>query len=79
VAGDAGGEWRSRWLSPRCLLDPLRAQWREEMYRWLDQHRGVSVEGLAQESELIDFMSRSPAEQERSSRATIGVGAERRS
>jgi hypothetical protein len=48
-----------------------RAQWRETMCRWLDKHRGVNLnaKGLAQERELVDFMSRPPAEQEQISRA----------
>ena len=48
-----------------------RAAWRDKMQRWLDQHRGVklSAKGLEQERALVDYMSCSPAEQERRSRA----------
>jgi hypothetical protein len=44
-----------------------RAAWREEMHRWLDKHRGADLgaKGLEQEQRIIDFLSRSPADQER--------------
>ena len=48
-----------------------RAAWREEMHRWLDQHRGADLgaKALEQEQRIIDLLSRSPADQERIARA----------
>ena len=48
-----------------------RAAWREEMHRWLDKHRGADLgaKGLEQEQRIIDFLSRSPSDQERIARA----------